>query len=97
MVDRRWRVLSIIDWDDCARLEVGGEYARRVTFVDPADRMHQWDHFFLRIARDRAGELLMSGTHSQNPPPSSTQSSPLGRHKEYWVQLDQLGNKREVL
>jgi len=28
MVDRRWKVRSIIDWDDCARLEVGGEYAR---------------------------------------------------------------------
>jgi len=55
--------------------------------------MHQWDNFFLRIARDRTGGLLMSGTHSQNPPPSSTQSSPLGRHKEYWVQLDQLGNR----
>jgi hypothetical protein len=77
LVNRFWQIITIIDWDDCTGIEVGGEYARRVT---ERPEMHDWDYIFLKHSLDRTGEILLSGdmpTDVYRQPPLARY--PLGR------------------
>jgi hypothetical protein len=82
MVDRFWEIKSVIDWDDCTKIELEGEYARRVLSMR---EMHDWNHFFLKYSLDRSGEILLSdsGGIYCRPPfsryPLSRKVSPVDR------------------
>jgi serine/threonine protein kinase len=73
LVDRGWKIVAVIDWDDCTEIGVGGEYARRVA----QEEMHDWDHIFLKHSRDKEGEIILFGTHLYHQPPLA--QYPLGR------------------
>ena len=66
MVDTSWRLVSIIDWDDCSNHIYGGEYARRVAYgrLGWHTDDQEWDYIFLKHAVDRHGELLLLETRN---------------------------------
>ncbi|KAL0569429.1 hypothetical protein V5O48_012533 [Marasmius crinis-equi] len=62
MVNRRWEIESIIDWDNCTPLIHGGEYTKRVVWAEKHNPLlitDAWDVLFLSASVDKVGEELL--------------------------------------
>ncbi|KAK1222150.1 hypothetical protein PQX77_015012 [Marasmius sp. AFHP31] len=67
MVNRRWEIESIVDWDNCTPLIHGGEYTKRIVWAEkhnPLCMTDAWDVLFLSASVDRVGEELLLEQYS---------------------------------
>ncbi|KAF9077669.1 hypothetical protein BDP27DRAFT_1441718 [Rhodocollybia butyracea] len=64
LVDRDGSLASVVDWDSCTPLHIGGEYARQISH-NPSFRLpgeEDWFHIFLLYTLDRTGEEILLGS-----------------------------------
>ncbi|KAF9077674.1 hypothetical protein BDP27DRAFT_1311458 [Rhodocollybia butyracea] len=68
LVDRDGSLASVVDWDSCTPLHIGGEYARQAS-NEPSFRLpgeEDWFHIFLLYTLDRTGEEILLGSSRSN-------------------------------